>query len=532
MLRIQNLRRIPPDLDLRTLAARRLGIPEDEILSVSVVKSSMDARGRRPTRVYILDVEVADPETVLRALEHDPQVGPTPPPAGGDYAGPRVRIGSEPLVVGTGPAGLFVALALLEKGYRPVLIDRGKPVRERWQDVNAYWRRGELDPESNVAFGDGGAGTFSDGKLYTRRNDSRNPRILKFLAELAEAPDILVDGRPHLGTNRLSKALVRLHERLEEAGVRVRFQARLEDLVIEDGRIRGAVVNGERLDTDAVFLATGHSARDVYRLLERHGVAMDARPFAVGARVEHPQALINRSQLGSDTAGLEPADYMLSFKDNRAGRSAYTFCMCPGGEVVGASTDPEGLTVNGMSYSNRGDRFGNAAVVATVSPEDFGAEGPLAGLDFQRRIEAAAFQAGGGGHVAPAQRVTDFLAGVASSGTLETSYRRGVLGADLTRLLPPEVVLTMQRALRHFGRRVRGYDGPEGVVIGVETRTSAPVRVLRDPDSYQSVNVAGLYPLGEGAGYSGGIMSSASDGLRAAERIEARVEAAAQGQAR
>lgn len=524
MLRIQNLRRIPPDLDLRTLAAQKLGIPEAEILSLDVVKSSMDARKRRPTRVYVLDVEVADPEAVLERLRNDPQVGPTPPPSGARYEGPRVRIGAQPLVVGTGPAGLFTTLALLEKGYRPLLVDRGKPVRERWQDVNAYWRQGELDPESNVAFGDGGAGTFSDGKLYTRRNDPRNPYILKLLAELAEAPDILVDGRPHLGTNRLSRALLRLHRRLEEAGVEVRFRSKLEDLVIEDGRIRGAVVNGERLETDALFLATGHSARDVYRLLERHGVALEARPFAVGARVEHPQALINRAQLGTDTADLEPADYMLSFRDKRAGRSAYTFCMCPGGEVVGASTDPEGLTVNGMSYSHRGDRFGNSAVVATVAPEDFGGEGALAGIDFQRRIETAAFRAGGGDHTAPAQRVSDFLAGRASSESLDTSYRRGVRAGDLTELLPPEVVLTMQRALRHFGRRVRGYDGPEGVLIGVETRTSAPVRVVRDRDSYQSVTAEGLYPLGEGAGYAGGIMSSASDGLRAVERIEARAE--------
>jgi uncharacterized FAD-dependent dehydrogenase len=281
------------------------------------------------------------------------------------------------------------------------------------------------------------------------------------------------------------------------------------------------VVNGETIATDAVFLATGHSARDVYNVLAWHKVAMEARPFAVGARAEHPQALINRAQLGTNDPEIEPADYRMAFNDKRSKRSAYTFCMCPGGEVVGAATEPDGLTVNGMSYSNRADRFGNAAVVATVTPEDFGFEGPLGGLEFQRRLEMEAFRAGGGDHVAPAQRIADFLAGKPSTEVPETSYRRGVAAGDLAAILPPEVVAIMKRGLRYFARLVEGYAGPEGVLIGVETRTSSPVRVLRDPETYQSVSVAGLYPVGEGAGYAGGIMSSASDGLRAAERIEA-----------
>jgi uncharacterized FAD-dependent dehydrogenase len=480
----------------------------------------VDARGRNPVRVHSLDVEVADPKVVLDRLSGDRQVSEAPPVRGGFYEGPRTRIGSQPLVVGTGPAGLFLTLELLEKGYRPILIDRGKALRPRWRDVNDYWRHGRLNPESNVVFGDGGAGTFSDGKLYTRRNDPRNPRILETLAKLGNAPDILVDGKPHLGTNRLSKVLLELHRRLEDQGLQVRFESRLDDMIVEDGKIRGAIVNGERIETDAVFLATGHSARDVYHMLHRRDVAMEARPFAIGARAEHPQGLINLAQLGSEVAEIEPADYMMSFNDKRSARSAYTFCMCPGGEVVAAGTEVDGLTVNGMSYSNRADRFGNAAVVATVTPEDYGGSGPLAGLEFQRRIEAAAFEAGGGGHVAPAQRVSDFLTGRPSSGSMETSYRRGVVGSDLTSILPEAIVTTMRRGLRYFGRLVRRYDGPEGILIGVETRTSSPIRVLRDPDSYQSVSVAGLYPIGEGAGYAGGIMSSASDGMRAAERIE------------
>ncbi len=520
-IRISNLRQPDPSVEVRELAARRLNIDPGEIHAVDVVKTSVDARHHRPVRVFNLDLELADPEAVLARFKNDPQIGPAPRPKNAAYAGPRVRIGAQPLVVGLGPAGIFLTLALIEKGYRPLVIDRGKVLRSRWKDVNAYWRLGRLDPESNVVFGDGGAGTFSDGKLYTRRNDPRNGPILETLAALADAPDILTAGKPHLGTNRLSRALLKLHERLAASGVEVRFGSRLEDLLVEDGRIRGAMVNGERIETDAVFLATGHSARDVYRILERRGAALEARPFAVGARAEHPQALINRAQLGTETPDLEPADYMLAYNPPRGSRSAYSFCMCPGGEVVAAGTEPDGLTVNGMSYSHRGSRFANAAVVVTVNPEDYGGTGPLAGLDFQQRLERAAFEAGGGGHVAPAQRIADFLEGRLSSGDIDTSYRLGVKAADLTQILPPELVPTLRRALRHFGRRVRGYDGPEGVLIGLETRTSSPVRVLRDPDSYQSVSLAGLYPVGEGAGYSGGIMSSASDGLRAVERIEA-----------
>ena len=524
-IRIRNLRHLPPAAELKTLTAERLQIPPSQLLSVDVTKASVDARGRRPVRVYTVEVAVRDPAAVLRQHQSDGEIDQAPPPPSVHYDGPTVDIGTEPLVVGAGPAGLFLALELLARGYRPFVIDRGKSLRPRWKDVNEYWRHGHLNSESNVVFGDGGAGTFSDGKLYTRRNDPRNPGILKVFAELGEAPDILTVGKPHLGTNRLSRMLINLHRKLCEQGIRVQFETRLEGLLISEGRIRGAILNGKKMETDSVFLATGHSARDVYTLLAEHGVEMESRPFAVGARAEHPQTMINQAQLGTPTAEIEPADYMMSFNDKRTARSAYTFCMCPGGEVVAAGTEVDGLTVNGMSYSHRGDRFGNAAVVATVTPEDFGAEGPLAGLDYQRRLETAAFSAGGGDHVAPAQRISDFLKGEPSTGLLETSYRRGVRGADLSRILPQTVVQTMRRGLRYFGRLVHGYDGPEGILIGLETRTSSPVRVLRDPVTYQSLNVAGLYPVGEGAGYAGGIMSSASDGIRAAERIATRTKA-------
>jgi hypothetical protein len=521
LIRVSNLR-CHPGLELPAVTAERLGIPVEEIRNLELVKASVDGRGRRPVKVATVDVEVADPASVLARFPGDPQVREAAPVAPPAMEGPQAQIGENPLVVGTGPAGLFVAWALARKGYRPILIDRGKALRERWTDVNAYWRHGELNPESNVVFGDGGAGTFSDGKLYTRRNDSRNRQILEFFAELADAPDILVEGRPHLGTNRLSRALVRIKEVLRDLGVTQEFECRLEDLIVTDGRVRGARAGGRTIETDAVFLATGHSARDVFELLLARGVALEARPMAVGSRAEHPQPLINISQFGSPEPDAGPADYMLSYNDRRADRAAYTFCMCPGGEVVGASTDPQGLTVNGMSYSHRAGRFGNAAVVVTVSPEDYPGEGPLRGLDFQRSMERAAYTAGGGGHVAPAQRIQDFLAGSPSRGSLDTSYRTGVRAGDVAALLPEAVVRTMQRGLRHFAYRMAGYDGADGVLIGVETRTTSPVRVVRDEASYQSVSVAGLFPIGEGAGYAGGIMSSASDGLRAAERVAAR----------
>lgn len=526
-IRITNLRVSDPSVSLLTLAASRLGLADEDVRGVEVVKHSVDGRGRRPVRVFTLDVDVADPAAVLVHFANDPQVGAAPPPKDGIYDGPKVAVGEQPLVVGMGPAGLFAAWSLAKLGYRPVLIDRGKPVRPRWQDVNAYWDRGVLNPESNVVFGDGGAGTFSDGKLYTRRNDPRNRVILEFLAALGGAPDILTDGRPHLGTNRLSRALIAIKDVLTGLGVTMRFEAKLTDLDVAGGRVRGAFVNGERIDTDAVFLAAGHSARDVYELLQARGVAMEARPIAIGSRAEHPQRLLNLAQLGTAEPDTGAANYMLTFNDRRAERAGYTFCMCPGGEVVGASADPEGLTVNGMSYSHRGGPFGNAAVVVTVNPEDYPGEGPLRGLDFQRAIERAAYRAGGGGHVAPAQRIRDFLDERPSEGDLATSYRTGVKAGDLAAILPPDVVTTMRRSIVHFGRRVRGYDGEEGVLIGVETRTTSPVRVVRDPDSYQSVTAAGLFPLGEGAGYAGGIMSSASDGLRAVERIQPRVTATA-----
>ena len=507
--------------DLALALAERLRVDPSRIVSATILKESVDARRRPPLRVASVEAVVLGGADVLSSLKGDPGVRDGEAPAWAPPEGTR-RIGRHPVVVGAGPAGLFCALALAQKGYRPLLIDRGKAVRPRWKDVRAYWTTGELDPESNVAFGEGGAGTFSDGKVYTRRNDPRNAAILKALARVARAPDILTSARPHLGTNRLSRALFNLRDELEAAGVTYRFEAALTGIETESGRVRAVVIAGERLETDAVFVAAGHSARDVHRIVREAGAILEARPFAVGARIEHRQELIDRCQYG-DAAKAEElgaASYMLTWNDAPTGWSAHTFCTCPGGEVVAASTDPRGLTVNGMSYSHRLQPFCNSAIVVEVTPEDYGGGDPLAGVEFQRRLEERAQQVGGEHGRAPAQRVADFMASRSSSGDWETSYRLGLRGCDLSSVLPGKVVKAMREAIRSFGRRLPGFDR-EGTLIAVEARTTSPVRVVRDAATGESPGVAGLFPVGEGAGYAGGIVSAASDGLRAVERIAA-----------
>ncbi|MSP62798.1 MAG: FAD-dependent oxidoreductase [Myxococcales bacterium] len=500
---------------LPEVVARAAAIPRAEILSLRVARRSLDARKGHPIG-WRLRVEV------LRAGEPASREVPLglPPPE-------RAPGSRRVVVIGSGPAGTFAAWRLAQAGIAVTVVERGKPVQPRRHDLAALVQRGALDPDSNYCFGEGGAGTFSDGKLYTRVKDRRAvDEVLRVLVEHGADRAIAVESRPHIGSNRLPKILIALREALIARGVAYVWSDEVIDLAVGGGRVCGVRLrSGAELSADAVVLAVGHSARPVYELLHRRGVALVAKSFAVGARVEHPQPLIDRQQYGR-AAGhpkLPAAFYELTAQvpSGSGERGVYSFCMCPGGWIVAAATEPEALCTNGMSLSRRDSPFADAALVVTVEPRDFGADagGPLAGLEFQRAIERRAFAAGGGGFVAPGQRITDFLAGRATDAPLASSYRPGVVGGRVDDLLPPFVAEALRKALPRFGRTVAGFAGESGQVVGVETRTSSPVRVVRDDRSLQSPSLPGLYPAGEGAGYAGGIVSAAIDGLRIADAI-------------
>jgi uncharacterized FAD-dependent dehydrogenase len=514
--------------------AARLGLKAAELRSVKVARRGWDARRRHAIElVYALDFEVADEAALLRRAARDPALAkllaPTPDTTyrhAHRAAAPPPR---RPVVIGAGPCGLFAALILAEAGFRPILLERGKVVRERTKDTWALWRRSALTTESNVQFGEGGAGTFSDGKLYS---GIRDPRHLgrKVLEEfvLAGAPEeILWVAKPHIGTFRLVQMVESMRAKIESLGGEYRFGTKVTDLLIETGRdgirrLRGVATEaGETIGTDHVVLALGHSARDTFAMLHARGVHVEAKPFSIGVRIEHPQSLIDRARFG-DFAGnriLGAADYKL-VHHGANGRSVYSFCMCPGGTVVAATSEEGRVVTNGMSQYSRAERNANAGIVVGIEPARDYPGHPLAGIAFQRRWESLAYEAGGGGYRAPAQRVGDFLAGRPSTqlGAVIPSYKPGVTPTDLARCLPDFAVHAIREALPAFGRRIRGFDMDDAVMTGVETRTSSPVRITRDA-GFQSLNTRGLYPAGEGAGYAGGIFSAGVDGIRVAEAV-------------
>lgn len=492
---------------LRREAARHLGIAEDRITGLAWRRRTIDARHGRVRIEAQIEVFVDEaPPSVA------PEDVPELPPLNGP---PQV------VVVGAGPAGLFCAWGLARRGIRCVLLDRGADVRGRRPALARLNREGVLDPESNYCFGEGGAGTFSDGKLYTRATKRGDVElVLRLLAACGAPARILWDARPHIGTNRLPGVVTAFRERLEAAGVVVRFGTRVDDITLHGAQVAGVrLADGTSIPARAVVLATGHSARDVYAMLHRRGVALTAKGFALGVRIEHPQPLIDRIQYG-ELAGhpqLGAAPYSLARTEGGVG--VYSFCMCPGGFIVAAATETDGVVVNGMSPSARGSRFANSGFVVSLGPEDYG-EGPLDGLDYQRSLEQAAFRAGGGGFRAPAQRVTDFLDARVSADLPVCSYRPGLAASDLRAVLPRRITEPMAAALREFDRRkMRGYVTREAVLVGIESRSSAPLRIERDPETLESPTHPGLYPAAEGAGYAGGIVSAALDGLRIAERL-------------
>jgi uncharacterized FAD-dependent dehydrogenase len=527
MLRLTELR-LPLDHsedDLRAAILRALGIGPGELKSYSVYRRSFDAR--KPGSIvlsYHVDVETPREAEILERLKDDPHVGPTPDTSYRFVAEAPASLPARPVVIGFGPCGLFVALLLAEMGFRPIVLERGKKVRERTVDTFGLWRKGILDPESNVQFGEGGAGTFSDGKLYSQIKDPghRGRKVLTEFVASGAPPEILSVNKPHIGTFRLVKMVESLRAKIEALGGEIRFQTRVEDLEIVDGRVRAVILaGGERLAADHVVLAVGHSARDTFQMLDRRGVELEAKPFSIGFRIEHPQSLIDRCRFGAQAGNpiLGAADYKL-VHHARNGRSVYSFCMCPGGTVVAAASEPGRVVTNGMSQYSRDERNANAGLVVGITPDDYPG-GPLAGIDFQRHWEEIAFELGGGAYDAPGQLVGDFLAGRPSTafGTVLPSYRPGVKLGSLDSALPDYAIAAIREALPAFARKIKGFAMPDAVLTGVETRTSSPLRIPRDSETFQSLNTEGLYPAGEGAGYAGGILSAGVDGIRVAEAV-------------
>ena len=509
----------------------RLGLQPEELRGHSLVRRGSDARRRSAIQlVYTLDVDVADEADVLARFAHDHDVRPTPDTSYDFVAhAPDGWQGKRPVVIGAGPCGLFAGLLLAQMGFRPIIVDLGKVVRERTKDTWGLWRRGELNPDSNVQFGEGGAGTFSDGKLYCRVKD---PRFLgrKVLAEFvaAGAPDdILWEAHPHIGTFRLVTMVESMRRQIEALGGEYRWQTRVDDLVLErrgDGtqQLRGIVIqDGSVIESDHVVLAVGHSARPTFTMLHGRGVHIEPKPFSIGVRIEHPQSWVDKARYGS-CAGhpdLGAAAYSLAHHCAN-GRTVYSFCMCPGGRVVAATSEEGRVVTNCMSQYGRAEFNANSGLVVGIDPARDYPDGPLAGIDFQRYWESQAYVAGGSSYWAPGQTIGDFLAGRPSTslGSVTPSYKPGVTPTDLSRCLPDFVVEAFREALPIFGRQLAQYDHPDAVMTGVETRTSSPIRITRDKD-FQSLSVAGLYPAGEGAGYAGGILSAAIDGIKVAEAV-------------
>ena len=514
--------------ELNAAILKRLGITADELVGYSIFRRSYDAR--KPSAIvfiYSLDVELKNGATVLKRLRGDRHVGPTPDTAYHFVTkAPQSAFALRPLVIGTGPCGLFAGLILAQMGFRPLILERGKAVRERTQDTWGLWRKGQLDPESNVQFGEGGAGTFSDGKLYSQIKDPafRGRKVLTEFVKAGAPPEILYVSKPHIGTFKLVTMVENMRAEIVALGGEVRFQSRVEDIAIEHGQVRGVTLaEGEYVAASHVVLAVGHSARDTFEMLHARGVHVEAKPFSIGVRIEHPQSLIDLARFGKNAGNplLGAADYKLVHHCAN-GRSTYSFCMCPGGTVVAATSEPGRVVTNGMSQYSRNERNANSALVVGVTPADYPGidSNPLAGIAFQRHWESLAFTAGGGDYKAPAQRVGDFLAGRPSTelGAVLPSYTPGVKMTDLAQCLPDYVVTALRESLPAFGREIAGFAMDEALLTGVETRTSSPIRITRD-EKFQSLNTRGLFPAGEGAGYAGGILSAAVDGIKVAEAV-------------
>ncbi|HEY9644577.1 MAG TPA: NAD(P)/FAD-dependent oxidoreductase [Coleofasciculaceae cyanobacterium] len=528
MLRLTEIK-LPLDhteADLQSALLKKLRIAPADLLRYSIFKRSYDARKRDAiSLVYIVDIETPKQEQLLQRFRKDPHVVPTPDTSYHPVAEapPGFSAQQRPIIIGNGPCGMFAGLLLAQMGFCPLILERGKAVHQRSVDTFGFWSKRKFNPESNAQFGEGGAGTFSDGKLYSRIKDTDHygRKVLTELVNAGAAPEILYVNKPHIGTYRLVKIVENMRHRIESLGGEIRFQSRVATLNIENHQVRGVTLdNGEFIRSDHVVLAVGHSARDTFEMLHQQGVYIEPKPFSIGFRVEHPQSLIDQCRLGTQAGHpmLGAADYQLVHHCSN-GRSVYSFCMCPGGQVVAATSELGRVVTNGMSQYERSGKNANSGIVVGITPEDYPGS-PLAGMELQRRLEERAFELGGRTYEAPGQLVGDFLAQRASTqlGSVKPSYRPGVHLCDLSSSLPDYAIAAIREAIPAFDKKIKGFAMSDAVLTGVETRTSSPICIKRGQD-YQSLNTRGLYPAGEGAGYAGGILSAGVDGIKVAEAV-------------
>ncbi|ENY71166.1 NAD(FAD)-utilizing dehydrogenase-like protein [Aeromonas diversa CDC 2478-85] len=527
MIRLTELK-LPLDHEegaLHEAIAAKLAIPAGQVLSFSLFKRGYDARKKNNIQlIYTVDVEVANPEPLLAKFKNDPQVRPTPDMDYKFVAKAPDNLQERPLVIGFGPCGLFAGLVLAQMGFNPIIVERGKEVRERTKDTFGFWRKRTLNPESNVQFGEGGAGTFSDGKLYSQVKDPNfyGRKVITEFVEAGAPEEILYVSKPHIGTFKLVTMIEKMRAKILELGGEIRFSTRVDDIHMEEGQITGVTLsNGEEIKTRHVVLAVGHSARDTFEMLYERGVYMEAKPFSVGFRIEHKQSMIDAARFGPSAGHpiLGAADYKL-VHHCKNGRTVYSFCMCPGGTVVAATSEEGRVVTNGMSQYSRAERNANSAIVVGISPEQDYPGDPLAGIRLQRELEANAYRLGGETYDAPAQKIGDFLKGrkPGELGDVQPSFTPGIHLTDLSKALPAFAIEAIREAIPAFDRQIKGFASEDGLLTGVETRTSSPVCIKRGKD-YQSINLKGFYPAGEGAGYAGGILSAGIDGIKVAEAV-------------
>lgn len=523
-IRINNINlSIDDELDvLEKTVCKKLNISKEEIKKIDIIKKSIDARRKSDIKfIYCIDI-VCDDEKKILSLIDDKDVKLEEIKEVEVIKKGTEELEFRPVVVGFGPAGIFAALTLARQGYKPIVYERGEDVDNRTISVKKFWKEGKLNVESNMQFGEGGAGTFSDGKLATRIKDNRCAFVLDELIKAGAPSEIKYESKAHVGTDFLTGVVKNIREEIKSLGGEVNFNSKLDKITYEENKLKSIIVNGKEIQCKALVLAIGHSSRDTYEMLNKEKVSMEAKAFAIGVRIEHPQELINISQYGDSHKNpkLQAADYRLTYQSEKLKRGVYSFCMCPGGVVVAAASEEGRLVSNGMSYHARNSKNANSALVVTVSPEDFAGDSPLRGMEFQRHYESLAFKLGGKSYKAPVQLVGDFMKNRPSTrlGKVTPSYTSGYEFKELKNCLPEYVVAGLKEGIENFDRKIKGYASKDAILTGIETRTSAPVRIHRD-EKLESINVSGLYPTGEGAGFAGGIISSAVDGIKVAEHI-------------